>query len=278
MAIFGSNNVTGDGHALLAKVLAGKCRLHFTKVQAGDGFFDGDVMELTQLVNLRLEGKITGVIEEGTFSQVSVLITNQFLDAFMEFREVGLRATGILPDGSYDPELGESGILFSYANAGNNASPIGPFNGVWLHEEAFTMRTYTANATNITAEIVITTFASEIQYDNTESGLASDNIQGAIDELATHTRQTVRFENGVHGLRYYNGGLQVYDGVCWIPITNFGDALAIHNTDPSAHSAKFQYLQDQINALWAFIHAQFPDSVGAVLGADSFLGTDAYMV
>ena len=184
MSNFEKNKVTGNGHALLSKVLSGKCRLHFTRIQAGDGYFDGDVMQLSELVNFRLEGRITNVREMGIFTEVSVIITNQNLTEFMEFREVGLWATGILKDGTYHPELGENGILFAYANARNNPSPIGPFNGVWLHEEDFTMRVFTANATNITGEIVLSAFASEVAFDNTGMSLSADNMQSAIEELS----------------------------------------------------------------------------------------------
>jgi len=208
MAIFSESKVTKKGHALLAKVLAGITPFNFDIVQAGDGRFDGDVLELTELVSPRIDGKTIGVREMGTFTELEGIITNQTLAAFMEFREIGIRAD--------DPD--EGSILFAYANAGEFASPIGPFNGQWLHEERFTIRVYTANATNITATITPTTFATETYYDNTMSGLVSNNVQGAIDELVT-----------------------------------------------------------QINDLRAFIQAQFPDSIGATLGADSFLGANTFM-
>jgi len=278
MAIFSNSELTRDGHALLTRVLAGECRLKFTLIQAGDGHYDGDVMDLIELVSWRLDGRILEVTEMGRFTQLRCIITNQLLTEFMEFREVGIRATGILPNDTSVPDLGEIGILFAYANAGDNPGPIGPFNGVWLHEEDFTMRVFTANATNISAEIVPSAFSSEIQYDNSISGLESNNLQGAVDELAAHTRQTVRFEKGVHGLRFYEGVLQVNDGVSWIPVTNFGDSLSIHNTDPHAHEARFNALQNELGIIWGLLQAQFPDRTGAILGADLFLGSDAYMV
>jgi len=179
MAIFSNSEVTGKGHALLSKVLAGVCELKFTIAQAGDGHFNGDVLDLTELVNHRLDGRIVHVREMGKFTELDCIITNQHLAAFMEFREIGI--------GANDPD--EGNILFAYANAGSNASPMGPFNGVWLHEEQFTIRVYTANATNIQAEITPSAFATEVVYNNAVSGLSAINAQDAIDELAAMSGQ-----------------------------------------------------------------------------------------
>lgn len=176
MAIFSDSQLTAKGHALLSKVLAGRTEFVFSKFKAGDGYFDfetQEVLDLTKLVNFRLDGRVVGVHERGTFTEVECVLTNEHLTEFMEFREIGLMAN--------DPDEGE--ILFAYANAGDFASPIGPFNGAWLHEEIFTMRVYTANATNIKAEITPTAFATEIRYSNLSSGLKATNVQQAIDEL-----------------------------------------------------------------------------------------------
>ena len=96
MSIFNPNEVTRAGHALLHRSLSGQCRLHFTIVQAGDGHFDGDFMEITELVNHRLDGRVTDVREGGKFTEVDCHIDNSNLTSYMQFREVGLRATGIL--------------------------------------------------------------------------------------------------------------------------------------------------------------------------------------
>jgi len=217
MAIFSATKVTALGHALIAKVLAGETKFNFDIVQAGDGRFDGDVMGLTELLNRRLDGRIVDVREMGTFTELECIITNQNLTAFMEFREFGIRAD--------DPDLGS--ILFAYANAGDNASPMGPFNGVWLHEERFTVRVFTANATDITATIVQSAFATEIAFINNGTGLSAENVQDAIRELArmlgAHIDETA-FAGEPHKLRYNEetGALEVYNGQGWVQITPGG--------------------------------------------------------
>jgi len=218
MAIFSATKVTAQGHALIAKVLAGETNFNFDIVQAGDGEFDGDVMDLTELVSHRLDGRIVDVREMGTFTELECIITNQNLTAFMEFREFGIRAD--------DPDLGS--ILFAYANAGDNASPMGQFNGVWLQEERFTVRVFTANATNITATIVASAFASEITFINTGTGLMAENLQEAIRELAqmfnAHIDETV-FANEPHKIRFNEdaGTLEIYDGYNWMQVSVGGN-------------------------------------------------------
>ena len=211
MAIFNETKVTTQGKALVAKVLSGQTKFNFDIVQAGDGHFDGNPETLTALVSHRLDGRIVDVREMGEFTEVECIIANQNLTAFMEFREFGIRAD--------DPDHGS--ILFAYANAGNNASPVGPFNGVWLHEFRIVARVHTANATNITATIVASAFASEITFINRGTGLASETVQGAIKELAqmfnAHISESV-YSNEPHGLRFNQntGILEVNNGTGWV--------------------------------------------------------------
>ena len=50
--------------------------------------------------------------------------------------------------------------------------------------------------------------ASEVEYDNTESGLTSDDVQGAIDELSERpTLPTTDIQTAVDEFSTYNGGL-----------------------------------------------------------------------
>lgn len=216
MAIFSETKVTKQGKALIAKVLSGQTKFNFDIVQAGDGHFDANnenPEDLTELINHRLNGRIVDVREMGEFTEVECIITNQYLTSFMEFREFGIRAD--------DPEHGS--ILFAYANAGDNASPIGPFNGVWLHEFRLVVRVHTANATNITATITASAFASEITFINKDTGLISENIQGAIRELAemlmTHIKESV-CSNEPHNIRFNaeTGILEVNNGDGWLEV------------------------------------------------------------
>ena len=211
MSVFVETRTTSAGFALLNRVLSGQCLLKFTKFYVGDGLFDGDISGLTDIINRRIKGRIVGIREGGRFTAVTGMISNQHLDGFMELREIGLWATGILSDGSPIPELGEEGVLFAYTNTDKLSSIIGEYNGKWFHEEEITLMVYTAYATNIMAEIVASSFAVEISFNNVFSGLRASNIQDAIDELSQHITQTVTTApNGVHGMRVFGNWFQVH--------------------------------------------------------------------
>ena len=213
--MFNESQVTVKGLALIAKVLAGRTKFNFDTIQAGDGHFNGTVKELTELVSPRLTGKIVRVREMGSFTELSCVITNQHLTNFMEFREIGIRVD--------DPD--EGSILFAYANAGEFASPIGPFNGVWVHEERFTIRVFTANATNITATIEATGYASEMEFINDGTGLVSENVQDAIEEVAemltTHINESV-YTSEPHNIRFNaeTGTLEINNGDGWFDVAS----------------------------------------------------------
>ena len=227
---FSPTKVTALGHALIAKVLAGKAKFNFSKVQAGDGRFDGDPTALTALVSPRIDGRIVDVREMGKFAELEGIFSNGRLTEFMEFREFGIIAD--------DPDIGS--ILFAYSNAGDMPSPIGPFNGVWLHEERFVVRVFTANATDITATIVEAAFATEITFINNGTWLTSKTVHGAILELAkmtgSHVSETLA--DGVHGIKFEDGSLTVFDGENW-KIISAEDDLKIHNTSNTAHENRF---------------------------------------
>ena len=173
MAQFNDSQVTEKGHHLLAKVLSKRTSLDFTKIKAGDGYFEGDIWELTEIISPKLNGKILSVKPNGRVTEVEGLLTNETLTEYFTFRELGIYAR--------DPEEGE--ILFAYTNASDKADYMAAYNGQWLAEEHFTIQVYTANASNITAQFIHTSVAGEIAYDNRTSGMAAVNVQDAINEL-----------------------------------------------------------------------------------------------
>jgi hypothetical protein len=205
MAIFKNTQITEKGHALLVKVLSKVCELDFTKMQAGDGEIDvneTDVFRLTGLINPRYDGIVVSATPKGKFSEVYCYFNNEGLTEILIFRELGIFAN--------DPDEGE--ILYAYANAGEYPDPIGPYDKdiAWLHEEQIYVDVYTANAANVNAILVPSSFAVQAAYDNRKSGMQAENVQDAIDELAAcnplttfpHTLQTypqvlaIEFSNG----------------------------------------------------------------------------------
>ena len=111
------------------------------------------------------------------------------------------------------------------------------------------MRVYTANTTNITAEIVQSSYATEITFANKGTGLEATNDQGAIRELSglkmAHISRTP--SDGVHGIKLEDGRLQVFDGKSW-KIVSAEDDLNAHDASGTAHESRFSEIQTAMNA------------------------------
>jgi hypothetical protein len=178
MADFKGTILTTAGRNLLAKALTG-AKLEFTKVQLGDGVWDGVNPEsLTALVSPKLDLpindlKITG---DGTV-RLRVLLTNTGLTEGFFTRELGIFAK--------DPDTGEE-VLYSVAYAEN--PDFIPSNGVTKVENVFDVYTVIANAQNVTAVIsdtVILATKQDIEQgieEHNQSPEAHPDIREAIKE------------------------------------------------------------------------------------------------
>lgn len=98
--------LTNKGNALQIKVEAGKCKLDITKLKLGSGTASGDIVNLTDLVQVEQTVPISKieVIDDYT-CRVTGLVTNQGLNKTYYIREIGLYAQ--------DPDDGE--ILYLVA-------------------------------------------------------------------------------------------------------------------------------------------------------------------
>lgn len=98
--------LTNKGNALQIKVEAGKCKLNITKLKLGSGTASGDIVNLTDLVQVEQTVPISKieVIDDYT-CRITGLVTNQGLNKTYYIREIGLYAQ--------DPDDGE--ILYLVA-------------------------------------------------------------------------------------------------------------------------------------------------------------------
>ncbi len=165
--------ITKKGHDLLSKVLSGE-QLRFTKAVAGDGVAE-NLQDVEDIISPKLTGRIVSAIPKPRehYTVITVIFTNETVEHFFQFREMAVYAM--------DPDEGE--IAFCYAKAGDRAGFIEEYNGQWYTEDIIDVQVYTANATNIIADIVRTEWALEIGYDNSKSKLTANNLQAAVDEL-----------------------------------------------------------------------------------------------
>ena len=98
--------LTNKGNALQIKVEAGKCKLNITKLKLGSGTASGDIVNLTDLVQVEQTVPISKIeVVDDYTCRITGLVTNQGLNKIYYIREIGLYAQ--------DPDDGE--ILYLVA-------------------------------------------------------------------------------------------------------------------------------------------------------------------
>lgn len=98
--------LTNKGNALQIKVEAGKCKLNITKLKLGSGTASGDIVNLTDLVQVEQTVPISKIeVVDDYTCRITGLVTNQGLNKTYYIREIGLYAQ--------DPDDGE--ILYLVA-------------------------------------------------------------------------------------------------------------------------------------------------------------------
>ena len=109
MAVWNGTVTTQLGLNLIAKVIAGKTNLAFTKLQTSEGnYASSNLVGMTSLLNVKQEFNVSNVsVQNATTVLVKGIITNTGLSNQYSLNAIGLFAT--------DPDLGE--ILFSVTTA-----------------------------------------------------------------------------------------------------------------------------------------------------------------
>ena len=109
MAVWNGTTTTQLGLNLIAKVVAGKTNLAFTKLQTSEGnYTSSNLVGMTSLLNVKQEFNVSNVsVQNATTVLVKGVITNTGLSNQYNLNAIGLFAT--------DPDLGE--ILFSVTTA-----------------------------------------------------------------------------------------------------------------------------------------------------------------
>lgn len=108
--------MTKDGQALITKMLAGQCKIQFTRLVFGDGYLPAgiDPRNMTELVSPKYE-TIAVAGQSGQVVTVAGTFTNKHLTYATYLREKGVYATD-----------GDKEVLVIYANNGNEAEYIQP--------------------------------------------------------------------------------------------------------------------------------------------------------
>ena len=161
MGAFKSAVITTKGQALLAKVVAGTCKLNFTKIAVSENTLSGDLASKTGIGTIKQSTAVASVIKQNNSNvKVSASFNNETLKAGYYVRNIGLYAT--------DPQEGE--ILYSISVADESTATadwMPPFNGIGVSSLMVDLVTAVSNASSVTVE-VDPTATQEISFDGLE--------------------------------------------------------------------------------------------------------------
>ena len=171
MGAFNNAVITAKGTALLAKVIAGKTKLTFTKIAVGDQKLSGDLAKLTA-ITIKQNAKVASIVQQNSSNvKVSVSIANNELKAGYYVRSIGLYAT--------DPDDGE--ILYSVSAADESSATadwMPPYNGIGVSSLLITLVTAVANASTVNLTVDPAAFATAAQIVDLQAQI--DDLQGYI--------------------------------------------------------------------------------------------------
>ena len=160
MGAFKSAVITTKGQALLAKVVAGPCKLEFTKIAVSENTLSGDLASKTGIGTVKQSEKVASVVRQnGANVKVSASFSNETLGAGYYVRNIGLYAT--------DPSDGE--ILYSISVADESeatADWMPPFNGIGVSSLLVDLVTAVSNASSVEVTVDPSAGATVAQITN----------------------------------------------------------------------------------------------------------------
>ena len=92
MAIFNGHIVTNDGRNLLGRALSGAGKIVFTKAAFGQGTYTGDLREIKELVDKRLDCVISDILNDRGTVNIKIQVTNKNLTESFRTEEFGIYA------------------------------------------------------------------------------------------------------------------------------------------------------------------------------------------
>ena len=186
------NYMTVQGDALVGKLLASRSALLFTKATIGTGGIpEGQTPETMTDHTLYVKDGFIAHIGNPQDGEAEVVV-----QAFSAGTPVGFSATQVIL-WAEDPDVGE--IAYSF---------------LWIGGQPEWIRPQTDPVQKIAS------FQLQVQVSSVAPVRATINpiaLARAID-LANHIGYLVMTEAGVHGIRFWDANLQVWDGEKWVTI------------------------------------------------------------
>ena len=136
--------ITSKGQALMAKMIAGKASVNFTKVAASNTTYtDSQIPSLTSLSNIKQQVAVSKVTRINNVAvQVEAAMENSSLSAGYYMNSIGLYAN--------DPDDGE--ILYAVAGA-NVAAYMPPYNNITVSGAYLKLVTTVSNASSVSLNV-----------------------------------------------------------------------------------------------------------------------------
>lgn len=181
--------ITDSGEELVARLIAGTATAAFTKVSASDHDYSRvELKSLTGLEGIRQTVAVSGVSRAGAaMVEVLAAMDNSGVEAGYYTRALGLYAE----DGEGDE------VLFGVSIETENPFYLPPFCGKTVSSITYRLNVKVDNSAQIKVEMNPGAYPTIEQV---------EWVQGAI---GTHASSTIYSEGGIHGLRYFEGALQV---------------------------------------------------------------------
>lgn len=179
--------ITNAGKALQTKLLDGATAI-FTKIVTTDQVYtEKEAVGLSNFENVCQTSPVTEInLIDDTTVEVTAVIDNSKLEQGYTVNALGL----------YAKENAWDEILFAVSILGESADQLVAASQGMMSSVTYKMQIVVANASNISIEVSSGVYASE-------------------ENLRKHEKSVIAQENGIHGVRFADGKLQVQTAEKW---------------------------------------------------------------
>lgn len=203
--------ITESGQQLMARMIAGTSTATFTKIQSSDHDYSGATLEsLTSLADVKQEALISKVERTDT-TQVQVMAA---LDNTLVATGYYVKALGLFAKDSDNVE-----ILYAVSIDTTNPDYMPAYGGKTVTGISYRLNTKVDVSSQVTIEV------------NPAATPTIEQVDAIDRKIDTHEDLSIYGENGVHGFRYYNDILQVYNTETeeWVDIETGGGGVSPSN-------------------------------------------------
>ena len=203
--------ITESGQQLMARMIAGTSTATFTKIQSSDHDYSGATLEsLTSLTDVKQESLVSKVERTDT-TQVEVMAA---LDNRLVETGYYVKALGLFAKDSDNVE-----ILYAVSIDTTNPDYMPAYGGKTVTGISYRLNTKVDVSSQVTIEV------------NPAATPTIEQVDAIDRKIDTHAGLSIYGENGVHGFRYYNDTLQVYNTETeeWVDIETGGGGVSPSN-------------------------------------------------